>query len=272
MPERVRATRNYSFEHSRRLPDHRMTEINGVKIPAVPGSCYHGILCSLAQNKNRFCTWERICEATEKFMRQYGGDKGWRKFSKKRKTKDSKIRIQYNCHTLTRTGVNCYSLRLHEKGMTIYYFRDGAILFTDGTFKRFGARYSLTFPDGRGLQKRYRGFILSYGEYKKYLEKKYIDICGTILDHNAIRAYRVEFRESVDDIDNLITDIGATTRVCVTLVDSFDQSTADRLLGLGLVVEKTNENEITGHIPTEYLTLLCDDQDVVNVTAEETVS
>jgi len=75
--------RNYSFRNSKRLPESKMTEVNGIKIPSVPGSCYHAIICALAQNKNKFCSWDKIIELTNRYMRQYGGQKSWDKFKNK---------------------------------------------------------------------------------------------------------------------------------------------------------------------------------------------
>ncbi len=60
--------RNYSFRDSKRLPEQSMTDVNGVKIPSMPGSCYHAILCALAESKGQFCTWDKIVQESEKYM------------------------------------------------------------------------------------------------------------------------------------------------------------------------------------------------------------
>ena len=54
--------RNYSFRKSKRLPENNMTEVNGVRIPSMPGSCYHAVICALSENKNQFCKWDKIVQ------------------------------------------------------------------------------------------------------------------------------------------------------------------------------------------------------------------
>lgn len=265
--EKAKKVRNYSFQNSRRLPADRMTEVNGVKIPSMPGSCYHAILCALAQGKNKFCPWDRIIDATEKFMRQYGGDQAWSKFLEKSGVKGYKQRIKDNTHTLTRTGKDCYGYRLHEKGMVIYFFKDGAILFTGGVLNSKPDGYSVDFPDGRGLQMRYRGTTMTYSEYKKFLEKNYIDISGGILDHDAIRDYRSGLKDTSDESYSAEESCDdQNTPVCVTLSENYDQNTANRLQQIGLIVELAQANEIIGSIPAENIVLLENDADVLDVT------
>ena len=72
--------RSYSFKNSKRLPIDQMTEVNGIKIPSIPGSCYHAIIASLAENKDKFCSWNKISELTGKNMRMYGGQQAWDNF------------------------------------------------------------------------------------------------------------------------------------------------------------------------------------------------
>ena len=90
--------RNYSFQHSKRLPVENMTEVNGIKIPSMPGSCYHAIIAALAEYKDKFCSWDKLIEMTQRNMRMYGGQKAWNKFAAKSKVKSCQQRIKDNTH------------------------------------------------------------------------------------------------------------------------------------------------------------------------------
>ena len=84
------SSRNFSFRGSKRLPEDKMTVINDVSIPAIPGSCYHAILCGLIDNKNKFVFWTRLEKLVEKYIVTYGGEEAWNKFVKRgKKTKFS---------------------------------------------------------------------------------------------------------------------------------------------------------------------------------------
>lgn len=268
---KTKKVRNYSFQNSRRLPVDKMTEICGVKIPSMAGSCYHAIMCALAENKNKFCNWEKVIQLTEQYMRKYGGNAGWDKFVSKSGVKGYKQRVKDNTHTLTRTGKDCYGYRLHERGMCIYYFKDGAMLLTGGNLVKKGANYDVAFDDGMRLQTRYRGTTMTYAEYKKFLELKYIDNTGKILNHEAIKDYRMGIQETPSTTLQTQPVPATVTQVCITLEESSDQSTADRLESLGLVVEQALENEIIGTIPSEKIGDLRNDKDVVDVDVLEGV-
>ena len=249
--------RNYSFRHSKRLPFDKMTEVNGIKIPSMPGSCYHAIIAALAEYKDKFCAWDKIIEATHQNMRMYGGKQAWDKFTSKDNVKSYQQRIKDNTHTLTRTGRDCYGYRLHEQGMCIYYFKDGAMLLTGGQIQNGDDTYDVVFNDGRRLQTRYRGTTMTHKEYKRFLEKGFVDSTGRILDANGIkklRAFGLGSEESVDEIN-----------VCVILQDSFDQSTANRLERIGLKVEHGLKNELIGVLPRSSLGVLREDRDVKEV-------
>jgi len=262
--------RNYSFQNSRRLPPDKMTEVNGIKVPSMPGSCYHAIICALAQNKNKFCSWERIIELTEKYMIQYGGSAVWTKFRDKGGVKGYKQRIKDNTHTLTRTGKDCYGHRLHEMGMCIYFFKDGSILYSHGTFAQEGDLYNVVFPDGRKLQTRYRGTTMNYNEYKKFLDENYIDITGKILDHESIKDYRAGLNISPGwKTANVEQPRTENIQVCVTLSETRGPDTANRLEQMGLVVEQTLENELVGIMPSNRFSDLRRDQDVIDAIALE---
>jgi len=259
--------RNYSFQKSEKLPVDKMTEISGVRIPSLPGSCYHGIICSLAQHKGEFCEWSKIIELTEYYMRKYGGPEAWNKFKNKKNVKPYEDRIKENVHTLTRTGKDCYGYRLHEMGMVIYFFKDGAMLFTGGTFfpnsDSGTARYGVRFADGRGLQVRYRGSTMTYSEYKKFWDYGYIDSCGGILNAGGIQSIRN--RISVND-EHINDNSGPNGhQVCVKLAEDFTQETADRLEGLGFVVVEATNNALVGTISSEKLPNLEIDPDVIEV-------
>lgn len=185
--------RNYSFKKSKKISSERMIEINGVKIPAIPGSCYHAIMCALASLKDKFVHWHKLNELVEKYMCQYGGNECWEKFKDKKKSYED--RIKDNTHTLTRTGKDCYGFRLHEQGMAIYFFQDGATLLTGGTYSKRGDKYNVIFPDGRHLQHRYRGLTMTMREYKYFVDLKVIDSSGKILDHDKIKDARKQMEE-----------------------------------------------------------------------------
>jgi hypothetical protein len=251
--------RNYSFQESKRLPVEKMTIVNGIKIPSMPGSCYHAIIAALAEHKDKFCTWEKIIELTHRNMRMYGGQKALDKFISKSNVKSHEQRIKDNAHTLTRTGRDCYGYRLHEQGMCIYYFKDGAVLLTGGTLENENDKYDVIFVDGRRLQTRYRGTTMTYKEYKRFLEKGLIDPTGRILDAEAIRKLRAQGEEDDEQpCEDLIN-------VCIELEDSFDQRTALRLEKMGLSVEQGLGNELIGMIPRSKVACLKTDADVKTV-------
>jgi hypothetical protein len=259
--------RNYSFCDSKRLPESKMTEVNGIKIPSIPGSCYHAILCALAENKDHFSTWDKIIELTEKYIRKYGGPKAWGKFARKSHVKTFKQRVKDNTHTLTRSGKDCYGRRLHERGMCIYFFKDGAFLLTGGEFRSDGVGYEVVFPSGQFLQVRYRGTTMTYKEYRRFLSKGYIDISGKILDANSLKYERVRYGKN-DKLDTKITSsevYNSEMHVSITLSEDFDQKTAHRLETLGLTVEQCLGNELIGRLPSEQLKDLEVDKDVIDV-------
>lgn len=255
--------RNYSFEFSKRLPAERMTEINGLRIPSMPGSCYHAIICALAHHKDKFCSWDNIIELTEKYVKQYGGTKAWDKFKNKGNVKSYQQRIKDNTHTLTRTGKDCYGYRLHERGMAIYYFKDGAMLKTGGRLMMMNKHYNVIFPDGSALQVRYRGTTMTSKEFKKFLDAGLIDRSGKILDPNGVKRLRSSTSKLLPDITPKVVS------VCVTLGPSFDQLTADRLHKLGLMVDEAHKNELIGTISSKKLKNLEKDPDVVEVESND---
>lgn len=253
--------RNYSFQRSKRLPAEKMTPVNGIKVPSMPGSCYHAIIAALAENKDKFCNWEKIISLTEKNMCKYGGKRSWNKFVAKGNVKSYQQRIKDNAHTLTRTGRDCYGYRLHEQGMCIYYFKDGAMLLVDGKFVRNEDTYEVIFADGRHLQTRYRGTTMTYKEYRKFLEKKYIDNSGKVLNPSGIKKLRAEnaITEAVFEENNLLVN------VCVVLEDSFGQATALRLEKMGLKVEEGLGNELIGTVPRGKVEMIREDPDVCGI-------
>jgi hypothetical protein len=257
--------RNYSFADSKRIPPEKMTEVNGVKIPSLPGSCYHAIICGLAQYKDSFVAWDKIIELVEKYMRQYGGAASWNRFKDKKGVKTYQQRIKDNTHTLTRTGRDCYGYRLHELGMAIYFFKDGATLLTGGHFEKHGSSYTVTFPDGRGLQVRYRGTTMTVKEYKRFLEEGLIDPSARILDGDGIRAFRRKAASNNGELQKNSIDHTQLMQVSVKLNDDFDQDTASRLEELGLVVEEAAENELLGQITSDKLVDLEADEDVLGI-------
>lgn len=267
MPEtKPKKIRNYSFKNSKRLPESRMTEINNIKIPSMPGSCYHAIICALASHKDAFCNWDKVYELTEKYMRQYGGSQSWDKFTSKTNVKPHKQRVKDNTHTLTRTGKDCYGYRLHERGMAIYFFKDGAMLLSGGRIVEEGDSYEVLFPDGKSLQARYRGTAMTSREYKKFLDKGFITKSGKILDAEGIRKSRVATK--VVDIPHIEISQAAPSnvQVSVKLGEEYNQDTAVRLETLGFVVVAAEGNELVGQIDETRIEDLEADQDVSKVS------
>lgn len=260
--------RNYSFADSKRLPSERMTDINGVKIPSMPGSCYHAIICALASHKEQVVFWDRLFELTEKYIKQFGGAKAWERFSSKKGVKTLHQRIKDNTHTLTRTGKDCYGYRLHELGMVIYFFKDGAMLLTGGKFTKSKDSYNVHFPDGRGLQARYRGTTMTSKEYKKFWEEGYITGSGKILKPEAIAKARREASRQAAAKPPLPSRI-ELIQVKLKLTENFDQSTATRLEALGLIVEEVDGNSLCGIIPSNKLVSLQNDKDVLSVELDK---
>jgi len=254
--------RNYSFQQSKRLPIDKMTLISGIKIPSMPGSCYHAIIAALAENKDKFCSWSKIIELTQRNMKMYGGRAAWDKFVSKSNVKSPEQRIKDNTHTLTRTGRDCYGYRLHEQGMCIYYFKDGALLLTGGELKNGDDTYDVVFADGRGLQTRYRGTTMTYKEYRKFAENNLIDSTGRILDSAGIKKLRAE-GDKIAPSEEMLS-------VCIELEEGFNQQTAMRLENLGLIVEHGIANEILGIVSRSKIDLLRADIDVkaVEVSGE----
>lgn len=258
LPKKKKKIRNYSFQHSKRLPIDKMTETNGIKIPSMPGSCYHAIIAAMAEYKDKFCSWDKLVELTTHNMKMYGGQQAWDKFEAKCNVKSYQQRIKDNTHTLTRTGKDCYGYRLHEQGMCIYYFKDGAMLLTGGEIRNNNDTYDVIFPDGRRLQTRYRGTTMTYKEYKRFLEKRFIDITGKIINPNGIK----KMRAAGNTIENPANEI---LHVCVVLNETFDQNTAVRLEGIGLTVDQGFGNELIGTVAVSHINTLRNDLDVKEV-------
>ena len=100
---------------------------------------------------------------------------------------------------------------------------------------------------------------MTYKEYKKFLDKKFIDSTGKILDSDGIKKFRALGNHRTDE--SLVEEAS----VCVVLEESFDQQTALRLESLGLNVDTALENELIGTISTAQLVLLKADPDVSEV-------
>jgi len=172
--------KDFSLTNSKRLPEHRMTMINDILVPAIQGTCYHAILCSLFSNKNKFVTSSKLLELVEEYMIMYGGSEAWKDFAYRKMRKRSRVRsrifdcqyvlkkIRTNIYTLTRVGKKNNGYRLHVRGIAIYYFKDGAMARTGGKFIPARGRrpYTVKFKDGTELQVRKRGQSITYREYK----------------------------------------------------------------------------------------------------------
>jgi len=266
-----RDKRNYSFLQSKRIPDDKITDISGIKIPAVPGTCYHAIMCVLARDKDKFCPWSKLIENVQRYMMQYGGRSAWDRFvNRAGAQKSPEQRIKDNTHTLTRTGNNCYGRRLHERGCTIYYFRDGAMLVTGGKFvEKPNGKYDVEFPDGKRLQKRHRGLTLTFREYKRFCSMNLIDSSCNIVDKGGIRKAKLEaaMYGAEDTLSKRMTPqmVGVT----VQLSEKYDQKTAYRLKEIGFVVNSASGSTLVGKVVADNINALAKDPDVVNVEVQD---
>lgn len=271
----IQRKRKYSFQNSKKIAQDKCIEINNIKIYSVPGTCYHAIMCALAQNGDLFCSWEKIYELTERYIRQYGGTQLWEKFVNKKQVSDYKKRIRLNTYALTRSGKHCYGYRLHEQGIAIYYYDDGAAMFTGGVLKKIPGtyKYDVVFPDGKKLQTKHKGSpSLSYRDYKKYIDLKLIDNSGNILNEKGFKKIKDVDKEKLSGIyvsqkDKWKSKIKSYSNVeldvCVSLKKHFTQKTAGRLENLGLFVDIVGkDNELIGTINSDKLKFLQSDPDV----------
>ena len=134
--------RNLSLLKSKILSEEKMTEINGVLIPYLAGTSNHAILCALAEYRDRIIFWERLFQLSEKYLRQFGGPDVCDEFLKIKKVNDYKKRIKDTVlrWTANNTKTNL-GYRLHERGMVVYVFSDGAMLITGGKLVKDGKKY-----------------------------------------------------------------------------------------------------------------------------------
>lgn len=245
-----------------------MVVLNGVKIPSQKGSVYFGILCALATYKHQFCPWWRITELCEKFMCQYNGEKQWQKFVNKTDVKSCQKRIKENTYTFTRKGNNCYGFRLHELGMGVYFFRDGAMLLTDGEFVQTENDYDVRFPDGRTLQYKYNGSNFTSREYKDLVKAGLITRSCRIPDMDKLAQYRLTTPDKLDNLE--VSDISAQNIMLkVVLHETYNQDTAIRFENLEFEIDGVNGNELTGRLPAINIKKLRSDSDVVSVQVSE---
>lgn len=257
--------RNYSFLHSKILSEEKMTEVNGIIIPFLPGSNSHVVLCALAEYKDHVLSWERIYTLSEKFMRQYGGQEAWEKFYNQ---KDARKRIRLNVYKLTRSGKECLGYRLHERGMCIYGFSDGAMLCTGGELIKSGSKYDVKFPDGRTLQKRHKGKqTLTSKEYAKFVEMKIIDASCNVLNEKKV----IEERKKSVLKDMPVLNLAKSKKsedymeVCISLSDDYNQVMALRFDKMGIIVEQTLKDQLIARVPISVLAKLNEDRDVVDL-------
>ena len=202
-------------------------------------------------------------------MKKYGGPEAWNKFVGKKNVNNTwNDRIRENCHTLTRRGKDCYGYRMHELGCAIYFFKDGAILYTGGKLVRKSGKYNVEFPDGRALQYRSRGTTMTFKEYKEFLELGLVDINSKILFPNKVSQLRNKYAARLDAYKRqkeAAIKVEAENRmmqVCLKLKGGFSQATADRLEQIGLVVEEVMDDEIIGNIVEEQVEVLRQDEGV----------
>lgn len=188
-PNRIRS---FAWDkNSKRLSRDKLTTINGITVFYEPGSTYHAIICALLTKSNQFCPWNELIKAVKEIVISHRSKKSWTTFVNKKHVKNYKMRIRENAHILTRKGKNCFGYRLHKTGCGIYYFKDGAMIKTNGAIHfDHNSNYDVLFSDGCSLQKRYRGRILTYGEYLHCVQNKYITPSCDILNNKCINKFK----------------------------------------------------------------------------------
>lgn len=144
-----------SFTTSRKLPTSRMTVISDISVPAMCGTLHHAIICSLLDNKNRFVTWNKLERLVPIHVLQYGGEEAFKRFTKKCskssvlgeiKTCLKKMSLWPAC-TFNKTAQD-----LHERGVVLFMFLDGAMAKTGGKCIHRNNKIFVHFKDGLGAQ------------------------------------------------------------------------------------------------------------------------
>lgn len=181
-----------------------ITIINGVPVPATCGSLFHSILCSMAEQKDKFCIWPKLANKTQEYFRKYAGYEEWYRNFIKAGYDVFEKKVQYSVQTLTKSGKKEYGYRLHELGMCIYMFKDGSILYTGGKFiKKKGMGYSIEFDDGKSLQVKIKGLTLTRQQFKYLLVHNVIDSSGNFTKKNSIETAKAKIHEMEKRIKEL---------------------------------------------------------------------
>jgi len=183
----------------------KLTRVNGIPIPATPGTLHHAVISSLAASKEVFCKWDKIVELCERYVIQFGGDEAWEKFDSKYTQEEITNKIKQEVSTLGRKGKKYPAYLLHHSGNAIYYFKDGAIMHVGGTFTRRGPTYEVVFKKGRKLQTRKKGHSMKYKEFNQFVENGIVDPCGNILDKNKLDA--IKNIEIIEEDEELLREI-----------------------------------------------------------------
>jgi len=170
-------------KRTKRLSEERMVMINNIYIPAMPGTPYHAIMCSLVENKNKFTPWGMLRNLFEKYFVMYGSEKAWKKFasspSRKNKIDNEYLfkKIKSKVTSLTRRGKKYISYKFHQCGMAVYLFKDGAMMRVGGIFVPAKGRrpYNVQFENSTtDFQEDVKNKI-SYREYKDIVDENLSD-------------------------------------------------------------------------------------------------
>lgn len=194
-----------------------ITIVNGVPVPATCGSLFHSILCSFSEQKDKFCTWLKLADKTQDYYRKYAGYEEWTRLYYKPGIEIFEKKVQYSVHTLTKVGKKEYGYRLHELGMCIYTFKDGAVLHTGGKFiKKKGMGYSLEFDDGKEMQAKITGLVLTRQQYKYLLTHKVINSSGELIGKNTVVSAKKKIAEMESQIEMFNQEKEAKAKMLTT--------------------------------------------------------
>jgi len=141
--------------NSRRFPASRMTLIADISIPAACGTINHAIICSLLENKNKFVAWSKLERLVQTNLVQYGGLDALKKFVKKcgKKPIIDVIKDTIKKLSLSPTCFNNKTANeLHERGVGVFLFSDGALAKTGGKCTHRGEKTFIKFTNGLSIQ------------------------------------------------------------------------------------------------------------------------
>lgn len=166
VPKRQERTRHASRQES--FEEHLMS-YNDVLIPAVPATLGHAVLCAMADSKNRFARWDKLYRLASNFLVQYGGEEAAQDADDAWK---SRVRSVIRSMSKIPAAKGSMAWRLHEHGMAVVVFADGAVLRVNGWIDRKPRcrRYVMAFPDGTVLEGN-QDSELTYRRFKEMMSQ-----------------------------------------------------------------------------------------------------